>query len=121
MTAQKARITAALAEIGAAWAGSRRKYISADRECCPPGSSKTYHIHPDRSYPHVSNIIHFSSLKEIEAWIKSKRPLRRRPDAPQRGKPTLVYLPVRQKRELRRRHGSVQAAVETLIARELEN
>jgi len=66
------QITQGLKEIGAAWA------VRSDKWCSPNDplddqikGIKTYHIHPDRSYPHQNSIKRFYSLAEIAAYIRA--------------------------------------------------
>lgn len=122
MTAQKARITAALREIGAAWATSASKHVSPNDPLEDQIAGRaTYHVHPDRSEPRTEHIQRFDSLRELEAWIREQRPLRRRPGAKRDGRRTNVYLSPEQKRQLRQRHGSVQAGVEVAVKKALES
>lgn len=67
---QKDRITKKLLERGASWA------IRSDKFCDPNDSleaqaagKKTYHIHPDASYPHWDSVQRFDSLAAIEDWL----------------------------------------------------
>ena len=117
MTAQKDRITRDLLKIGACWA------VTADK-CILPSDGfyawPTYHVHPDASEPHQNYVQRFTSLKELEAWIAEHRPSGRRPEAKHDGKRINVYLAATDKVKLRRRHGSVQAAIERLVRDELD-
>jgi len=71
----KRRITQGLKEIGAAWAVSADKYICTNVQCCNAleGDKAAYHVHPDASYPHQSEIIRFTSLKEVWVYIQARR------------------------------------------------
>jgi len=64
--ASKKQVTKRLAELGMAWAIRSDKFTDADD---PYGArvrgEKTYHIHPDRSYPSVTAIKRFRTLQEI--------------------------------------------------------
>ena len=72
MSLQHDRISRKLSAIGACWATRPDRYIDPND---PLGDQikrrKTYHIHPDRSYPHQRHIMRFSSMREIEAWLKA--------------------------------------------------
>ena len=70
---KKDRITKGLREIGAAWA------VRNDRYCSPNDpledqieGKRTYHVHPDASYPHQDHIVRFRNLDEIAAYIKAR-------------------------------------------------
>jgi hypothetical protein len=74
MSKKKDRITKGLKEIGAAWA------VRNDRYCSPNdpledqvARKRTYHVHPDASYPHQNHIIRFRNLDEIAAYIKVRK------------------------------------------------
>lgn len=70
MSKQHDRITKKLGQMGMAWAASIDKY-------CDPNDpfedqisgNKTYHIHPDVSYPHTKHAKRFHSLQEIEEYL----------------------------------------------------
>ena len=120
MTAQKDRITAALLEIGACWA------VTADKCILPEDSLEdqisqraTYHVHPDQSEPRSEYIQRFTSLKELEDWIREQRPARRRTATPASWRRLNVSLPGAWVDKLRMRDGSFQAAVERLVKQEL--
>lgn len=121
MTAQKDRITAELLKIGACWAVSSDKFCSPDDPLEDQAAGRaTYHIHPDRTEPRAEYIQRFDSLRELEDWIREQRPLRRRPEAQRGDKRTNVYLSPEDRALLRRCYGSVQAAIEQLVERELK-
>lgn len=64
------RITRSLKRIGACWAVRSDKFCGADDSLEDRmDGRKTYHIHPDASYPHVNSVEQFDSLREIEEWI----------------------------------------------------
>lgn len=66
------RVTKSLLEVGACWAVRSDKYCDAnDPYEDQLAGVKTYHVHPDQSYPHQDHIIRFRSLKEILAWTKA--------------------------------------------------
>jgi len=65
MTTRK-QIERGLEEIGACWAIRSDKYIDPSDEL---GSKPTYHVHPDREYPHVMYIMRFESLDMLWSWI----------------------------------------------------
>jgi len=69
---KKDRITKGLRKIGAAWA------VRSDRYCSPNDpledqieGKRTYHVHPDASFPHQDNIKRFRNLDEVQAYIKA--------------------------------------------------
>lgn len=66
MSKQHDRITKKLQEQGRAWAVRSDKYIDPNDEF---GAKPTYHIHPNATYPHQSDICRFDSLNEIEEWL----------------------------------------------------
>jgi len=66
MSKQHDRITKELQEQGRAWAVRSDKHISPDDEW---DAKPTYHVHPNASYPHQSDICRFDSLNEIEEWL----------------------------------------------------
>ena len=70
MSAQKARITKQLEKRGMAWAVRADKFCDPNDplENCAAGK-RTYHIHPDASYPHWNSVERFNSLREIEEWL----------------------------------------------------
>lgn len=72
---QHSRITKGLREIGAAWAVRSDKYLCTDHNCCNAlnGDKPAYHIHPDASYPHQSNIMRFRSMADLEGYIKARK------------------------------------------------
>ena len=119
VTAQKDRITRALAEIGAAWAATMDKCILTDDPLEDQIAGRaTYHIHPDATHPHVNSIQRFDSLVELEDWIRERRPAKRR-ERSIGGKRRNVRLPDEWVKELRRRDGNLQAAIERLVKKEL--
>src|SRR5436305_10846480 len=63
----KQQISQGLRDIGASFAIRSDKFVAVND---PQGSKPSYHIHPDASYPHEQEIIHFDSLKDIEEWIR---------------------------------------------------
>ncbi len=80
MSKQKTKITARLQNIGAAWAIRTDKFCDANDplENCAAGR-KTYHIHPDQSYPHWNSVQRFDTLAEIEDWLATAENRRRKP------------------------------------------
>lgn len=70
MSKQHDRITQQLHDIGAAWAVRSDKFCDANDSLeAQQAGRKTYHVHPDREYPHQSDVIRFGSLRTIENWI----------------------------------------------------
>lgn len=69
MATKKQKVTNRLQAVGAAWATSSDRHVSPDD---PPGSGRAYHVHPDRSYPHVGAILRFRTLDEINEWCKMR-------------------------------------------------
>jgi len=70
--ASKAQITKKLKEINAAWAMRNNKCVLP--EDAQNGSTRpTYHIHPDRSYPHQNSIMRFDTLAEIAEYIEVRK------------------------------------------------
>ena len=66
----KPQITAALAEIGAAWAVRAGKFLDpADDFDAEP----SYHVHPDVANPQQGDILRFESLADISEWIMARR------------------------------------------------
>jgi len=72
--ASKAQITRGLSEIGAAWAVTSAKTVLPEDRPDPNGRVRpTYHIHPDRTYPHQNSIISFERLADIAAYIEARK------------------------------------------------
>lgn len=64
--ASKKRVTKRLEELGMAWATRTDKYTDpSDPYGARVRGEKTYHIHPDRSYPSTTAILRFHTLREI--------------------------------------------------------
>jgi len=119
MTKQKDRITSLLEQIGACWAVTMDKCVLSDDSIEDQMNNRTtYHIHPDQSHPHVNSIQRFTSLKKLEAWIKEQRPAGWRTDK-SHWQRTNISLPSEWAKELKRRDGSLQAAIERLVRDEL--
>jgi len=66
MSKQHDRITKKLQEQGRAWAVRTDKFIDPNDDF---GAKPTYHVHPNASYPHQTDICRFDSLNEIEEWL----------------------------------------------------
>lgn len=67
------KVTKRLAEAGAAWATRSDKFVDPNDPLEAQIAGQTYHVHPNVSYPHQSDIMRFGSLKEIEEWLDSLR------------------------------------------------
>lgn len=68
MSTTKDRITRKLESKGMAWA------VTANKTILPEDgfdAKPTYHIHPERTYPHQRHIQRFHSLAELEEWINN--------------------------------------------------
>ncbi len=65
---RKTQIEQGLSEIGACWAVRADKYISPDDGY---DAKPTYHVHPDRGYPHERAIKRFQSLDMLWSWIQA--------------------------------------------------
>ena len=64
--ASKKQVIKKLEELGMAFAGRTDKYTDpSDPFGAQQRGEKTYHIHPDRSYPSVTAIKRFDTLQEI--------------------------------------------------------
>lgn len=61
--ATKASVSKKLQQTGGAWATSNTKYIDPNDGF---GAAPTWHIHPDRSYPHENQIRRFDTLAELD-------------------------------------------------------
>jgi len=119
MTKQKNRLTKLLEEIGANWAVTTDKCLLSDDPLEDQVAGReAYHIHPDKSEPRSEYIQRFDSLKELEAWIKEQRPAGWRTDK-SHWQRTNISLPSEWAKELKRRDGSLQAAIERLVRDEL--
>lgn len=119
MTAQKDRITAALSEIGAAWAVTKDKCVLPDDPLEDQAAGReTYHVHPNRSNPHSNSVWRFNSLAELEDWIQERRPPKRR-ERTVGGKRRQVRLPQEWVDKLTKRYGTLQGAIERLVREEL--
>lgn len=66
--ATRKQVEKGLEDIGACWAVKSAKYVSPDDEY---GAKPAYHVHPDRSYPHIRDIKRFESLDELWSWINA--------------------------------------------------
>ena len=124
MTEQKDHITAALDQIGAAWAVTKNKVVLPNDPMEDQVTNRaTYHIHPDKAEPRAEYIQRFSSLKELEQWIRDQRPPRRRVNITYKDWEVRsnITLAPEEKKELRRRYGSLQAAIEQLVKQELKS
>jgi|GEM_PF-5215089 len=66
ITARKERVTEGLQTIGACWAVTDKKTILPNDGF---DAKPSYHIHPDRTYPHEQAIYRFGSLQEIADYI----------------------------------------------------
>ena len=74
MSRQKDRITRKFRKMGMAWAGSSDKYCGANDSFDDQiEGRKTYHVHPDASYPHQNSVMQFDSLKEIEEYLSDRK------------------------------------------------
>ena len=70
MSKQHDRITEKFSKFGIAWAVRSDKFCSPDDPLeAQANGTKTYHVHPDASHPHVNDILRFSSLVAIEEWL----------------------------------------------------
>lgn len=67
------KITAALAEVHAAWAHSSEKYRARHE---PDEMKPAYHIHPDASFPDVADVRRFDTQAQIWKYIEFRRKLR---------------------------------------------
>ena len=61
---RKGKITAALRELGMAWAISDEKFEDA------------WHVHPDAASPRQESIVEFGNLDDLEAYITASRKAR---------------------------------------------
>lgn len=61
-----AQITAAMQQLGMAWAVRSDKYVDPND---PFGSKPTYHVHPDHSYPHQNSIKRFDNLAQVSDYV----------------------------------------------------
>jgi len=67
----KRQITEKLIEKGMAWAVRSDKYTDPNDPLEDQvNRRKTWHIHPNASYPHQNDIVRFDTLAEIEEWIE---------------------------------------------------
>lgn len=69
MSKRKNQIAQKLVEGGACFAVTDRKCVLPDDEF---GAHPSYHVHPDTSYPHVSQIKRFADLDILEAYANAK-------------------------------------------------
>jgi len=71
--ASKKNLTERMSKLGMAWAGRSDKYVSPDD---PMGDQvrgrKTYHVHPDASWPEVTAILRFDTLRELGEYIEAR-------------------------------------------------
>lgn len=68
--ANKGQVTKALQAVGACWAVRTDKFCGADDPLEDQmAGRKTYHVHPDASYPHQDHILRFASLRAIMEWV----------------------------------------------------
>lgn len=119
MTAQKRRIAAALTSIGAAWATTSDKTVlPSDPLEDQMNRVETYHVHPKQSKPQTEYIQRFTSLVELEDWIREQRPLKRR-ERVARGQYRYIRLPQDWVDKLKKSDGTLQAAIERLVREEL--
>ena len=74
MANKKDRVTKGLLEIGACWAVRSDRYCGANDPLeAQIAGERTYHIHPDASYPHQDDILMFRNLDEILGYIKAAK------------------------------------------------
>jgi len=70
MSRQKTRITEKMRKLGMAWATTDRKHCSPNDSLEDQAAGrKTYHVHPDVSYPHQNHIKRFGSLRELNQYL----------------------------------------------------
>ena len=66
---KKESLTKRMWKLGMAWAVTSAKTVLPEDGW---GAKPAYHIHPDRSYPHQSNILRFYTLRELEEYIVAR-------------------------------------------------
>ena len=66
ITARKERVTEGLAAIDACWAVTDKKMILPSNGF---DAKPSYHIHPDRTYPHEQAVYRFDTLQQIVDYI----------------------------------------------------
>lgn len=73
MSKQHDRITQRLRKLEMAWAVRSDRFCDANDPLDDQiEGRKTYHIHPNASYPHQLHIVRFDSMREIEEWLKEE-------------------------------------------------
>ena len=68
------QMAAALQSVGACFAVTTAKTILPND---PFGSSPSYHIHPDCSYPHEKHIVRVFSQKQFQDWVRTMKAVQR--------------------------------------------
>ena len=67
----RANLTERMLRLGMAWALRRDKYVSPDDPLEDQmRGRKTYHVHPDRSYPHQNHVKRFNSMADLEQYVE---------------------------------------------------
>jgi hypothetical protein len=73
MSKQRDRISKRLRKAGMAWATSATKHVHPDDPLEDQSAGrKTWHVHPDASYPHTRNVHRFDTLDALEAWLDER-------------------------------------------------